>query len=84
MLRIRLNSTNLLKELNLTLGNTNLAKEFSEVGLERIYVHSKKILTGNKKNKYYKQSEKHIELLIKKYQSLKNHPQHRIKLIACL
>ncbi|WP_397447865.1 DUF4304 domain-containing protein [Polaribacter sp. R77954] len=57
--------TNILKELNLLLGNTRIAEEFSRVGLERINEHSKRILTGNKNNKYYKQSEKYIEKLIK-------------------
>ena len=53
--------TNILKEINLILGNISLAKEFSIIGIERINEHSKRILTGNKNNKYYKLSEKHIE-----------------------
>ena len=57
--------TNLLKEINLILGNISLAKEFSKIGIERINEHSKSILIGNKNNKYYKLSEKHIEQLMK-------------------
>jgi len=57
---------NILKEVNLLLGNLYLAKEFSLIGMQRINEHSKRILKGNKKNKYYIHSEKHIKELIKR------------------
>ena len=56
---------NLLKEINLLIGNKSLAKEFSEIGIEKTNELRKKLLVG-RKTKSYRETEKFLQLKIEK------------------
>lgn len=55
----------LLKDINLHLNRKEIAREFSEFGIERTNKLSKKLLVG-RKSKSYKQTETSIKILLKK------------------
>ncbi len=56
---------NLLKEVNLIIGNKAIAKEFSEIGIEGVNELAKRLLVG-RKTKSYRETERFIENQIKK------------------
>ncbi|MFD0837224.1 DUF4304 domain-containing protein [Mariniflexile aquimaris] len=56
---------NLLKEVNLLIGNQAQAREFSEIGIEGVNELGKRLLVG-KKTKSYRETERFIENQIKK------------------
>ncbi|RKS42567.1 uncharacterized protein DUF4304 [Gillisia mitskevichiae] len=56
---------NLLKEINLLIGNKAMAKEFSILGIEAINDLGRKLLVG-KKTKSYRETERFIENQLKK------------------
>ena len=56
---------NLLKEINLLIGNKVVAKEFSQIGIDRTKELGKKLWVG-RKTKSYRETEKFIELQIEK------------------
>ena len=55
---------NLLKEINLLLGNKIIAKEFSEIGIAGVNKLGEKLLIG-RKTKSYRETERYLEMKIK-------------------
>lgn len=55
---------NLLKEINLLLGNKIIAKEFSKIGIAGVNKLGEKLLIG-RKTKSYRETERYLEMKIK-------------------